>query len=63
MKRLFVRLVAATVLTGVGLVVVPTSSAMALGNNRTVSRSCGQNYVSSGWTGSYSWAQTQTSGS
>jgi len=59
MKRLLVRILAATVLTCVGVAVVPASSAMALGNNRTVSRSCGTNYVSSGWTGSYSWAQTK----
>ncbi|MFE3716375.1 hypothetical protein [Streptomyces cyaneofuscatus] len=37
---------------------VVASEAQALGNNRNVSRSCGTNYVSSGFSGSQSWAQT-----
>ncbi|MFD5328389.1 hypothetical protein [Streptomyces sp. NPDC127092] len=37
------------------------TDAQALGNNRTVERSCGKNYVSSGFTGSKSWAQTAKS--
>ncbi|MBP5940092.1 hypothetical protein [Streptomyces acidiscabies] len=37
---------------------IAVSEAQALGNNREVSRSCGTNRVSSGFTGSYSWAQT-----
>lgn len=48
--------------TGVLAVLVSTlaaPSAEALGNNRAVSRSCGTNYVSSGFTGSYNWAQTR----
>lgn len=40
---------------------IAATDAQALGNNRTVSRSCGTNYVSSGFTGSYSWAQTRKS--
>jgi hypothetical protein len=35
-----------------------STDAQALGNNRTVERSCGKNYVSSGFTGRQSWAQT-----
>ncbi|MFJ8647797.1 hypothetical protein ACIRNI_16950 [Streptomyces sp. NPDC093546] len=41
--------------------VLAATDAQALGNNRSVSRSCGTNYVSSGFTGSYSWAQTTKS--
>ncbi|MDG5802511.1 hypothetical protein P9869_07535 [Streptomyces ossamyceticus] len=37
------------------------TDAQALGNNRTVERSCGKNYVSSGFTGRQSWAQTSKS--
>ncbi|OKK06153.1 hypothetical protein AMK26_08780 [Streptomyces sp. CB03234] len=49
-----------TALVAVAPVLVATD-AQALGNNRTVNRSCGSNYVSSGFTGSYSWAQTTKS--
>jgi hypothetical protein len=53
----------AVVLAGAAvLTVAPASPAMALGNNRTVSRSCGQNYVSSGYDGNEYWAQTQKAG-
>ncbi|MBO7938187.1 MULTISPECIES: hypothetical protein [Streptomyces] len=38
--------------------VIAATDAHALGNNREVSRSCGTNRVSSGWTGSYNWALT-----
>ncbi|WP_327320155.1 hypothetical protein [Streptomyces sp. NBC_01235] len=38
--------------------VIAATDAQALGNNREVSRSCGTNRVSSGYTGSYSWALT-----
>jgi len=46
-----------------GAAVFTASPASALGNNRTVERSCGKNYVSSGQNGSategHSWAQTK----
>jgi hypothetical protein len=35
------------------------TDAQALGNNRTVSRGCGSNYVGSGFNGSQNWAQTK----
>jgi len=35
------------------------ATAFGLGNNRPVYRSCGANYISSGYSGGYSWAQTQ----
>ena len=40
--------------------VIAATDAQVLGNNREVSRSCGTNHVSSGFTteGVYSWAQT-----
>lgn len=41
--------------------VIAATDAQALGNNREVSRSCGTNRVSSGFTGSYNWAQTTKS--
>ena len=37
---------------------VVATEAQALGNDRNVSRSCGTNYVASGFSGSQSWAQT-----
>ncbi|SES08747.1 hypothetical protein SAMN05216188_121115 [Lentzea xinjiangensis] len=46
-----------------GAVLFTATPASALGNNRTVERSCGKNYVSSGHNGStttgHSWAQTK----
>lgn len=41
--------------------ILPATPAFALGNNRTVTRSCGSNYVSSGFNGTQGWAQTAKS--
>lgn len=48
-----------------GFSVTAVESVEALGNNRTVTRSCGKNYIASGSNSTYSaWAVTQkTSGS
>lgn len=55
--------VAAAGLTALVAVVplLAATEAQALGNNRTVSRSCGTNYVSSGYSSGKSWAQTAKS--
>ena len=46
-------------LTALSVAMLP-ATAFGLGNNRTVYRSCGANYVSSGYVSSgYSWAQTR----
>ncbi|MFI0976385.1 hypothetical protein ACH4SP_05070 [Streptomyces sp. NPDC021093] len=45
-------------IVGLVSVLLPASSAAALGNNRTVQRSCGSNYISSGFDGTDYWAQT-----
>ncbi|MEV6331595.1 hypothetical protein [Streptomyces sp. NPDC051909] len=47
-----------TALVAVAPLLVATD-AHALGNNRVVSRSCGTNYVGSGFNGSQNWAQTK----
>jgi hypothetical protein len=46
-----------TLMAIVPLVAAP--GAEALGNNRSVTRSCGKNYVSSGFNSPKSWAQTK----
>jgi len=43
--------------TGFMIALLP-SQASALGDNRIVYRSCGSNYVASGFNGTNSWAQT-----
>ena len=49
----------AGVLLALSVAMLP-ATAFGLGNNRTVYRSCGANYVSSGYVSSgYSWAQTR----
>lgn len=49
----------AGVLLALSVTMLP-ATAFGLGNNRAVSRSCGENYVSSGYVSSgYSWAKTQ----
>jgi len=48
----------AGVLLALSVAMLP-ATAFGLGNNRTVYRSCGANYVSSGYSGGYSWAQTR----
>ncbi|MGH3930713.1 MAG: hypothetical protein ACRDTF_12125, partial [Pseudonocardiaceae bacterium] len=54
------RIAAVMVLVGVTTALLPVSPALALGNNRTVERGCGHNYVSSGlYNNEYFWAQTQ----
>jgi len=47
-------------LTALSVAMMLPATAFGLGNNRTVYRSCGANYVSSGYVSSgYSWAQTR----
>lgn len=59
-KRVPVRIAAVMVLAGFATALLPVSPALALGNNRTVERSCGKNYVSSGLhNNEYFWAQTE----
>lgn len=61
MSKLSARLGAALVAGVVTAAILPSTAAFALGNNRVVNRSCGSNYVSSGWSTSTdrAWAQTQ----
>lgn len=42
-----------------GMAVMTTGPAHAIGNNRVVYRSCGSNYISSGGGGGNFWAQTE----
>lgn len=60
MKRKFLGRTGLTVaMAGLIVAVFPASPALALGDNRTVERSCGKNYVASGFDGTNYWAQTQ----
>jgi hypothetical protein len=59
MKRKLIGAASAIVAAGLIAALLPASPAMALGNNRTVTRSCGKNYVASGFNGTNYWAQTQ----
>jgi hypothetical protein len=52
------RLAAAAVAGGIVVALLPGTPAFALGNNRNVQRSCGWNYVGSGYNGSEYWAET-----
>jgi hypothetical protein len=61
MKKMSTKLGAVLTAGVVVAAILPATPAFALGNNRTVSRSCGSNYVSSGFNGSQGWAQTEKS--
>lgn len=54
----------AAVAATVAAVTLSATPALALGNNRVVYRSCGENYVASGFNSEYgySWAQTEKDG-
>jgi hypothetical protein len=57
--RILTRTSAIVTMAGFMATSVLGSQALALGNNRIVYRSCGSNYVSSGFNGTYYWAQTE----
>lgn len=59
MNRGIVRIGLVASIAGIAAIALPATSANALGNNRTVHRSCGSNYVSSGFNGTNYWAQTK----
>ncbi|PZG22897.1 hypothetical protein C1I95_04220 [Micromonospora craterilacus] len=66
-KKFLTRLGAVAIAGAVAATVLPATPALALGNNRVVTRGCGENYVSSGYysagSGRYtSWAQTSKRG-
>lgn len=62
--RFILNAVCAVTIGIVAVALLPAQSAQAIGNNREVFRSCGSNYVSSGWYtyNTYAWAQTTKSG-
>jgi hypothetical protein len=47
-----------TLTASLAVVMLQAAPAHALGNNRVVSRSCGTNWIASGFNGSYFWAET-----
>ena len=52
-----------TALSCIGIAFLPASSALAIGDSRTVERSCGKNHVSSGrFSDGTAWAQTVQEG-
>lgn len=60
-SRLSAKLTMTMAVGAVAAVLLPALPAHAIGNNRTVYRGCGANYVSSGYYtyNTYAWAQTQ----
>jgi len=58
-SRLAVKAASALLATVTAVALAPAVPAQALGNNRTVTRSCGTNYVASGrYSNTNAWAQT-----
>ncbi|BEL06201.1 hypothetical protein Q0Z83_043920 [Actinoplanes sichuanensis] len=49
----------AAVTAALGAVLAAPAPALAVGGNRTVQRSCGSNYISSGGGNGHFWAQTE----
>lgn len=58
-RKLSTRMGTVAAVAGLVSVLLPVTSAAALGDNRTVKRGCGSNYVSSGFNGRDYWAQTE----
>jgi hypothetical protein len=62
-RRRVARFGAVVAAAALAVAVSPASPAQAFGNNRTVHRSCGDNWVSSGYAGTFRvFAQTQKAG-
>jgi hypothetical protein len=53
------RIVGVAAVAALGVALGTAAPAHAIGNNRTVNRSCGSNYISSGGGNGHYWAQTE----
>ena len=65
MRKLTAKLGAVVTVGVLAAAILPASPASALGNNRTVNRGCGSNYVASGFSAAKNnttWSQTSKAG-